>query len=170
MQYCLVIFIIAAIVSILEGVSIDINDSEAGKINPSTNESDIWKELKNQFHVIQWLANVELIKGVSKYVKDVRVTGTEIKVYVEKSRTWTSESPEQIVFEPLSAPLIVAGKDKSGQAIMLTPKTVRDFLRTFGIWRQVHIYKQKVDAANKLDNQGLQVNSSQDLSALYILF
>ncbi|KAI1707059.1 hypothetical protein DdX_12648 [Ditylenchus destructor] len=55
--------------------------------------------MTNNFHVVEGLANVDMVKETGTQVKEVRVTGTEINVYVEKSRTWTIESGERIVYE-----------------------------------------------------------------------
>ncbi|KAI1716781.1 hypothetical protein Ddc_10358 [Ditylenchus destructor] len=174
MQHCLIIFVFAALVSILKGdsLAIDINGIE---VPYKADVSDIWKVLQNQLHVMKGLANVTQMLSASTRMKEVQVTGTEIQVYVEKSRTWTNgeDKHEQIQFEPLSVPLIVAEKVKNDQNqdvdVKLTLENVRAFLRTFGIWRKVHIYKNP-HANNLWKEDGIQVKSSDQLPALYILF
>ncbi|KAI1716794.1 hypothetical protein Ddc_10372 [Ditylenchus destructor] len=118
------------------------------------------------------LADVNMLYNSNRRANKLQVTGTEIQVYVEKSRTWTNaeDKHEQILFEPLSFPLIVAEKVKNDQNqdvdVKLTPENVRAFLHTFGIWRQVHIYKNPY-ATNYWEKDGIEVKK---LTALYVLF
>ncbi|KAI1710579.1 hypothetical protein DdX_10639 [Ditylenchus destructor] len=164
------IFVFVALASTLEGAlggKVFINDSEVGRVDPDKSETQILYDLRSKFHVIQYLAiaNSDL-KMQNGRLTSVRITGREIQVYFEKSRSVTNtETPDQIVFEPLSAPLVVKDKRDNGNDRKLTPAIVRDFLRTFGIWRQVHVFAEKPTSSNKLGDQGL---SSASLSSLWI--
>ncbi|KAI1711240.1 hypothetical protein Ddc_13007 [Ditylenchus destructor] len=168
------IFVFSALISIFEGAlgryaTAFINDSEVGDVDADKSDIQRLYELKNKVHVMENLVKAVTVKQNDR-VKELRITGTEIQVYVEKSRIPKFNSTNQIEFEPLSAPLVVADKGIDGNDIMLTPEKVRAFLRTFGIWRQVHIYKVNPDMSNKLQDQGLQVKSSNELSSLWITF